>query len=204
MKAIHLLPVFLLVLFIGGCAAFRSELVRDTRRMIVVTEHATTYALNADGTAGPAAGTFEAHTGDTIVSYGSRYGGIMEPSYILVASRGVEVYVKAGDVLTEDDHLWRRVGPSFRLTRAEDQTAWGRAISYVVHQTGNRIEHSSYHLIQTEAPVDSTSVGYLVTRIPAGNWVEYQITCRSKRKGFDSTEAAHKLAFYMASGREYR
>jgi hypothetical protein len=202
MKAIRFTPLIVLLL-VCGCGVFSSKLVRRSIRVVVVTEHAPAYAINSDASVGPAVGSLSDHAGDTITALGVYGGGLMEPTYHIVLNEGREVYVKNGDLLTEDDHLWSRSSPNIRMERADDQTAWGRAIAYIIHHSGTRIEISSSHLIQTEAPADTSSVSYLVTRIPTREWVEYSITCRSKRKGFDSIDSARRMAFFMASGHDY-
>lgn len=193
-----------LLLVLEGCFLMKGHQYRQSESVVVATDHPSVYAVETEGAPGERIGTSDMRAGDTITILGYYYGGLLEETYCIVRHGSGEAYLLRSDVLTADDQLYRRLGPRFDVALREDPATWERARTYLVEQCGRTLQVASDELIKTAASGDTTEVAYLITRVPTGGRVEYEIVCTARGAGVDADSTARGLAFYMVSGRRYR
>lgn len=196
-----LLPLILCaLLLITGCSS--GTLFRGERRVVVTSTNPTLYRFGADGSVGDPLGTLSRSVGDTLPAFGRLVGGAFSKSYYVLAEKSDTMYVTDGDVLSLDDHALLRQLTKFRLPKAQDPLAWGRATQYVVKHSDMKIQTASDNLIQTYNPIDGAKIGFTITRVPLGDEVEYEVACVSPNMFVDTRGKARRLAYFMVTGTE--
>jgi hypothetical protein len=190
---------------LAGCMAMLAGTLHlRSETLVLAHDRPSMHSRREDGAPNGAIGALDRKAGETVAGLGHWEGGMISASYYLVRHVGTEFFLSRADVLNEDDQLFRRFVGRFRLTVAEDRSAWERARTHIAGSAQVKVEVSDENLIKTAKPTDTLATGYTVTRVPIGRTeVEYEVITSAIRPGFRADSAASALGYYMSTGRWY-
>ena len=193
----------ILSLVMSGCFIVEGSLYRTELAVVLRADNTEYFEKTFEEKLGRSLGRLPQRKGDTLRTVGFFNGGLSnKPAYLM--KMGIsEVFVLRSDVLTPDDHMYQRLGARFRLGLSDDGNTWGNASSYVKDHSKRELEIENENLIKSGGAVDSVSISYLITRVENYPYAEYEIICRSLKKGFEAEVEARNVAFYMVTGRKY-
>lgn len=193
----------ILSLALSGCFIVEGSLYRTELNVVLRADNTEYYEKTLEEKMGRSLGKLPQRKGDTLHTVGYFNGGPWgRPAYLMKMGIG-EVFVLRSDVLTPDDQIYQRLGARFRLGLTEDANTWGYAYLYVKDHSKGEFEIYDENLIKSGGAVDSVSISYLITRAENYPYAEYEIICRSLKKGFEAEVEARNVAFYMVTGRKY-
>jgi hypothetical protein len=178
--------------------------MRSSQHVVVAKPSPPLFRYEKSGDIGGQIGTLQAAPGDTLSSCGKHVGGAFSKSYYLLTNDPDTVWVTDGDVLSLDDYAFSLQLTKFRLPKDQDPGAWARATQYIVNHSDMKVQTASDNLIQTYNPIDGAKIGFTITRVPMGDYVEYDVVCMSPNMFVDRVGHARRLAYFMVTGIEHR
>lgn len=192
------------ILILGnGCGTRRGGFVSRDDHVFLIKNNLDKFRVNRDSTVGKKIGILTGKLGNEISPLGfyeDKQGYLH--SY-LVYNKPDSFYIN--DAVLYDDYVYSyRVGSSFSVLQSEDPTMWGRAVEYVSKRSGRPVKIASDNLIESERSSDSTSTGYIVSKIVDRDHVTYEVSALSNSKSFNERSAVRRLGFYMVTGYYYR
>lgn len=93
----------------------------------------------------------------------------------------------------------------FTMDKSEAADAWGRAQSFIGRFSSMKLQTATDYVIQTYTPTQADAgitFGYNVTKTPAGDVVQFDVSCSSNNvfAAGESMQNARALAYYIKTG----
>lgn len=194
----------ILALFASSCAGMFSAKTRSyaTPKAVLLTKNSPPVFRNmADPDSKDSAGVLPKNVGDTVYVLGrvTRSSPVLDR---FIYHDGKDS-LWLDDAATIDRMIYLLTGKKFQVKKDEDPACWARATVFVTKHSDMKIQTASDNIIQTYNPIDGAKKGFLVTRVPMGDMVEYEITCFSPNMFVNTYQYACEMGFYMKTGREY-
>ncbi len=193
-----------------GCAPRWSTTIERHDRVVITRDSPAIYSTDGKNII-EKLGALPLHSGDTVDAHAvflTLWKGQRVARFYSVSGGG---YMNV--MLPEDDGygvLTRAINQqplTFSVPIEDAPTSWGRATDWLVRYSYLKIQSTSENLIQTYSPTVSTCdgcVGTSVSRIPRRDSITFSVQCWSNTEGggIIAEEFAHRMAYFMATGRE--